>query len=671
MTTRLKTLGEIVLVALIGIVIGVVVLQGTYTRPVPKLPPPNGGTDRGADIIHKKGGPRTAAISVVPEQALQFQAVDSTNTVQATVDGTSNGDVTTNGNVKTPAGKSVTTGHVNGYINFGLILASGGGASSAVQTDQFQSNGGAYFAGQTIINATITPTAFSGTRVDNYNPTGLSTAARIDQDASSATTITGITAPTGSIFPTVTGTLLTFRNISAASNITFSNADGNSAGSAQFSLPGGVNWVLTPGGSFTLQATGGTPGWRFYPFSTTDFPSLTVDGAATVNGTTTVNGIEVFGSPQTPATLSSGNNNNYNPTNWSTSSRWSLTGNAAGSTLTGFTATVDGDTKALSNLGTSIITITNQDTNSTAANRTVTPANGQPYVIGIGSTVTIQYSTANSRWYIKAASDSFSPTFGDISLQSQAPVATASGLTSNWAPFTPNQTYVIAQPNAGTTGQILTTDSVVDGLVSDGQGSTPIGGALRVICQSAISHAQLFFLIAESSASSTGNQFYINADGNTAGTGFSIGHRQCALFVYNQDRSKWQPVATSDGVLRRLSIDGYWNDTSLGAGPIAGYDAGGTAGTHLCGLTRLRWASAGATTINNWVACNPGDIKVVQVFSGGITLKNNVSTGGAAFFLPGGVDKVLVNDCRYTFIYDGPNPGWYILTTSSTSGLAC
>lgn len=248
-------------------------------------------------------------------------------------------------------------------------------------------------------------------------------------------------------------------------------------------------------------------------------------------------------------------------------------------------------------------------------------------------------------------------------------IALGSGLTADWDPYDGGSAamFLVATPfPAVAPGEISTSDSVIDGIVNDGRGAAPLAGSLRTICQSAINHGPIAVLAAETSTSSSPNQIYINADGNAMGTAMGLAHRQCALFVYDPTVSKWQPVAAGDGSTRRWSISGYWNDTALGA-TVSSYDAGGTPGTHLCGLTRLRLASAGATTFNSMVACNPGDIKEFMVFSGGITIKQNSGTGTAPFFLPGSADKTLVANCTYWFQYDGPNAGWYLVMSSGGS----
>jgi len=135
-------------------------------------------------------------------------------------------------------------------------------------------------AGQFVLSGTISPTAFAGTRVDNYNPTGLSTTYTIQQNVTSATTITGLTAQPA-------GTEINFRNTGASAALTFSNADTNSLAANRFSLPGGVNWILPAGSSLLLRYSSAGV-WRLVASSTTDLPTLNVDSGFSVAGGSTL-----------------------------------------------------------------------------------------------------------------------------------------------------------------------------------------------------------------------------------------------------------------------------------------------------------------------------------------------------------------------------------------------
>jgi hypothetical protein len=256
-----------------------------------------------------------------------------------------------------------------------------------------------------------------------------------------------------------------------------------------------------------------------------------------------------------------------------------------------------------------------------------------------------------------------------------AAVSLGSGLTSNWNPYGAGsaQTLLDINPNAPTTnGQISATDTVVDGIVSDGTGVAPISGGLHMLCQSSTNHGWVNFQVAESSASSTANQLYISAQTNAPGTLLAIGHRQCVMAWYNPDRSKWQFAAASDGVMKRFAIDGYYEDVAL-ASSISNYAAGGSGATHLCGITNILWASAATTTVHNWATCNVGDIKEIEVYGAGITVNNEDTTGCSGCsvfdFNQLGTNKVLHTGCTYWF--QETLNGWKLVNVGGESPGSC
>ena len=370
---------------------------------------------------------------------------------------------------------------------------------------------------------------------------------------------------------------------------------------------------------------------------------------------------------QSPATLST-TNNDYTPTGWSDSAQWALTGAAGFSTITGMGAISDGHWRVMLNLGSNAITWTNQDASSLAANRLVLP-NGISLEMSPGGAAIFRYDTTNSRWYVVVSPAQLNPVLGDVSLNpvGNAPVGPLpAGVTADWDPTGGTNlpaTLVIVTPNPMTNGAITAaTTSVVDGQVADGAGGTPERGALRVLCQSAINHGEVVFTTSEGSTSAAGNRQYINADDNAIDTALAISHRQCVLQVYNPDVSKWQFVATSDGTLHRFSFSGSFTDGAQGAA-VNDYNAGGTEGTNLCSLTRLRLASSSTTSISGLTSCNDGDIKILQFFSTGYTILNNSasSLAGNRFFLPGSTNITPGDQSVYAFMYDASDAGWLLV----------
>jgi hypothetical protein len=97
----------------------------------------------------------------------------------------------------------------------------------------------------------------------------------------------------------------------------------------------------------------------------------------------------------TSVTLGAGNNNNYALGADVVTLR--VTPNAGGSTLTGILAGTETRKLRIINLGSATLTITHQDTNSTAANRIVTP-DAASWVISATGVVDLEYDDVTDRW---------------------------------------------------------------------------------------------------------------------------------------------------------------------------------------------------------------------------------------------------------------------------------
>jgi hypothetical protein len=116
-----------------------------------------------------------------------------------------------------------------------------------------------------------------------------------------------------------------------------------------------------------------------------------------------------------PSALSSGNNNNINPTGFSACSIFRATPNASGSTITGFVApTFGSQTFWLFNLGLGTLTLANQSASSTAANRLVLGAT--TIALASGQAIGLWYDTTTTRWRVMAPASSST---GQASIQIQ------------------------------------------------------------------------------------------------------------------------------------------------------------------------------------------------------------------------------------------------------------
>jgi len=139
-----------------------------------------------------------------------------------------------------------------------LVLATGATNVKVVfyqkangQALSFNSN----FTGAVSINGAITPASLLGS-VNDYNPTGLSTANIIRQASGAAYNITGLTAPA------VNGTRITIQNVNAVGGpvITLTANDANSAAANRFLFPHPTS--LAPEQSVTVVYDSTSGGWR-------------------------------------------------------------------------------------------------------------------------------------------------------------------------------------------------------------------------------------------------------------------------------------------------------------------------------------------------------------------------------------------------------------------------
>lgn len=112
----------------------------------------------------------------------------------------------------------------------------------------------------------------------------------------------------------------------------------------------------------------------------------------------------IEGNTLTPTALGAGTNNNYAPTNIDSASWVRQDISAAGAIITGLLiatgSLLNRRTVILTNIATNVlrtITLTNEDTNSTAANRFTLP-NGVSLVIPAGGSVELTYDLTSARW---------------------------------------------------------------------------------------------------------------------------------------------------------------------------------------------------------------------------------------------------------------------------------
>jgi hypothetical protein len=103
-----------------------------------------------------------------------------------------------------------------------------------------------------------------------------------------------------------------------------------------------------------------------------------------------------------PAALSAGNNNNYNPAGLDSAIVLRLTP-GVGSLLTGIAApSVPGQTLVIFNLGTDDLTVTHEDGSSSAANRILLPNATASVVVRDNGSITLWYDGTSSRWRVQS-----------------------------------------------------------------------------------------------------------------------------------------------------------------------------------------------------------------------------------------------------------------------------
>jgi hypothetical protein len=268
-----------------------------------------------------------------------------------------------------------------------------------------------------------------------------------------------------------------------------------------------------------------------------------------------------------------------------------------------------------------------------------------------------------------------------IDVATGAAVSLGSGVNSdvNFYGSAAQQSLVLVNPWPVVTPGLRsdTTDTTIDGILADATGVSPISGGFHMWCQEATNHGCAYLMVNEGSVSNAANRLDINDDGNFAGVEVGMCHRQCVVGYYNPTTvNKWQFAMLGDGeITGRFAFNPHLDDLSLPAS-VSNYRAAaaGSAAVPLCGVTMMRWASASTTTMHNWATCDAGAVKIVRVFSGGITVNNedttSIGTGSVFDLNQTGANKTLVNGCTYTFIMDNAN-GWMMIGASGPNPSGC
>lgn len=235
----------------------------------------------------------------------------------------------------------------------------------------------------------IRPAALTGT-VNDWAPTGLSTATSIIVATSGTTTLNGLTGG-------VEGRQIQLCN-TGTFDLTLANEAAASAAANRFMLAGAANWILgLTGNSCAAFVYDGTAlRWKMTSKTGTIMPSLTVAGAVTVGTTLNVTGATTVAQMiQTAFTEAiNGAYNNFAINSTATIVRFTL---GANSSITGFSGGVPGRRFTAFNASGGILLFTNESGSSSAANRLTLPEAAST-TLRIGSSMDFYYDGVTSRW---------------------------------------------------------------------------------------------------------------------------------------------------------------------------------------------------------------------------------------------------------------------------------
>lgn len=297
--------------------------------------------------------------------------------------------------------------------------------------------------GMVNLGGITTPSALASGSTNDYNPGSRLPVWRLTPDAAGST-LTGILAPTLG-----DDEIHLVQNISTSGNLTLTHLGAGSSAANRFFLPRALSLVLPPGGGAVIRYDATLTNWvvlshtrppndvvyssavannipRFADTNgTLTTAALTDDGSTLTIGsgrTTNVAGIVVFQSSITattalaaiqapafsnrlvPTALTSGSStHNWAPTNLATFEHVAVTtSSSTTATLTGITSGNNGALKTLCNYGPGPLKITNEDSNSTAANRiTLQQAIDTTLLDGVTGKVPcilFRYDSSDSRW---------------------------------------------------------------------------------------------------------------------------------------------------------------------------------------------------------------------------------------------------------------------------------
>ena len=349
-----------------------------------------------------------------------------------------------------------------------------------------------------------------------------------------------------------------------------------------------------------------------------------------------------FGGALTPAALS-GDVNNYNPTGLGSSFAIRIDGGASDRNITGLATGSDGRLVEIINIGsTNTLTLVNQSSSSTAANRMLF---GADVVIGINQSVVMRYDGTTARWrpftQVLTSSGATAGSYGPstITVDAAGRVTAAAASTAN-AIATP-LTCTDAGANDSYTCTVTPTPSLTGLTLIFTPGTSNTGAA--TLNASSLGVMNIKKLVGASVSDPAdgdlraGGRYFLSYDGTQflimSTLGNAVAGVSAAATLTWTGAHTWNitasPALTVNGA---ITASANFGRVSIGAGGFAG-SAGHFAGT-----------GGGTSLALNEVSGFGGDLiraqvngvnKFILTSSGGLTLANGISTTGGTLDLNG------------------------------------